>query len=214
MPHPIWLFDLDNTLHHAHRHVFPIIDAEMTAWIAANLAIAPHAADELRRRYWQRYGATILGLKRHHPQLDPHHFLAAAHPLPRLLETVHPVPGLARTLRRLRGRKILFTNGSTAYGRAMLAALGVSRHFDAVVGVDALRLTPKPFAAGYRQLLARYRLDPRRCVMVEDSVDNLTTAKRLRMRTVWLRPHRRGHAAVDYLLTGLHQLPGRLGRQR
>ncbi|WP_375592018.1 pyrimidine 5'-nucleotidase [Chitiniphilus eburneus] len=214
MPHPTWLFDLDDTLHHAHRHAFPVIDAAMTAWIARELAVSHDEANYLRVHYWQRYGATILGLRRHHPQVDPHHFLSAVHPLPHLLETLHPVPRLARTLARLRGRKILFTNGPTAYGEAMLEALGVARYFDVVVGVDQARFHPKPFSHGYRRLLTRYRLNPRHCVMVEDSVANLATAKRLRMRTVWLRPHRRGHAAVDYLLNGLHQLPGRLGRKR
>ncbi|WP_255991468.1 pyrimidine 5'-nucleotidase [Chitinolyticbacter albus] len=207
MPHPTWLFDLDDTLHHAHRHVFPVIDGEMTRWIASRLAVSKEQADWLRRHYWQRYGATLLGLIRHHQGIDPDDFLDAVHPLPRLVAPLHPVAGLKRTLARLPGRKVLYTNGPTHYGVAMLAALGISRHFVRVVGVDALSHTPKPFARSYRRLCRQLKLQPRRCIMVEDSIANLRTAKRLGMKTVWLRPHRRGHAAVDVLLPGLHHLP-------
>ena len=40
--------------------------------------------------------------------------------------------------------------------------------------------------AGFRALLRAEGLDPRRCIMVEDSAENLRTAKRLGMRTVWI----------------------------
>jgi putative hydrolase of the HAD superfamily len=57
-PHnTIWIFDLDDTLHHASRGVFASINQHMTAFIAAELALDWAAADALRQHYWRTYAA-------------------------------------------------------------------------------------------------------------------------------------------------------------
>ncbi|WP_051710666.1 pyrimidine 5'-nucleotidase [Andreprevotia chitinilytica] len=206
----VWLFDLDNTLHDASRHAFPTIDAAMTDFIANALQIERSAASHLRVHYWQRYGATILGLIRHHPHIDPQRFLAQSHPLAELLREVHPMPGLKRTLRQLPGRKIVFTNGPQAYAQAMLDALDVADCFDGVFSVDRVDgYAPKPQMRTYRQLLRYFRLQARRCILVEDSRDNLKPAKRLGMRTVWIKPGVRGSAWADATLIRLEELARR-----
>ncbi|MBE9610586.1 pyrimidine 5'-nucleotidase [Chitinilyticum piscinae] len=210
MPNPVWLFDLDNTLHHASRHAFPVIDAAMTSFLMRELQLDHASANHLRVHYWQRYGATLLGLRRHHPHIDPRHFLAVCHPLDELLREVHPMPGLHRTLARLPGRKILFTNGPLSYARAMLDALRISHEFDGIAAIDTLGLIPKPFPQAYRRVLRHFGLRAAQCTLVEDSTDNLLTAKRLGMRTVWLSRLRRNHPAADLHLRQLAELPLRL----
>ena len=203
--HPIWLFDLDNTLHHASRHAFPVIDAAMAVLVGRELGLDDAAAKALCLDYWQRYGATLNGLIRHHPQVKPEDFLRATHPLAELTSQLHPMRGLQRTLARLPGRKILFTNGPHHYGEALADALGIAGYFSAVHGIDDGGYVPKPQPQAFRRLLRRFRLDPRRCVMVEDSLANLVTARGFGMRTVWLRPGWRGHGAVD---VGVRELAG------
>ena len=80
---PVWLFDLDNTLHDASHAAFEPISAAMTRYIAEHLELADDAAAALRQRYWKRYGATLLGLVRHHA-IDAAHFLDHTHRLPDL----------------------------------------------------------------------------------------------------------------------------------
>ena len=65
---PVWLFDLDNTLHHASHSIFPAINRGMTQYIIDSLQVEREEADRLRRVYTDRYGATLLGLARHHPE--------------------------------------------------------------------------------------------------------------------------------------------------
>ncbi|XZG70918.1 pyrimidine 5'-nucleotidase [Chitinibacteraceae bacterium HSL-7] len=208
----VWLFDLDNTLHNASRHAFPVIDRLMTEWIAGTLAVDTTQADWLRRHYWQRYGATMLGLKRHHPHVDLDQFLHATHPISRLTAELYPLGALNRVLTQLRGHKVLFTNGPTHYGEAMLGALGVRRHFDLVLGVDRVGYTPKPFASAYRALLREVGVNARDCILVEDSIANLVTARRLGMRTVWLRRHTRQHPAADVTIRRFDELAERFTR--
>jgi len=80
-------FDLDNTLHDASHAAFRDINERMTAYIVRELAMNEDDADALRRRYWQRYGATLLGLVRHHG-VKAQHFLHHTHILPGLEERV------------------------------------------------------------------------------------------------------------------------------
>lgn len=58
---PVWLFDLDNTLHHASHAIFPAINAAMTQYIVDTLQVERDEANRLRTGYTQRYGAALLG---------------------------------------------------------------------------------------------------------------------------------------------------------
>ncbi|GHD66592.1 pyrimidine 5'-nucleotidase [Jeongeupia chitinilytica] len=211
---PIWLFDLDNTLHDANRHAFPTIDAAMTGFIADALQLSENDASALRLAYWHRYGATLLGLIRHHPHVDPQRFLAHSHPLDVLTGRVHPVPGLKRTLARLPGRKYLFTNGPHDYAEAMLAALGIDRCFDGLFAIESAGYSPKPQLRGYRALLRQWRLDPRRCILVEDTAANLRPARQLGMATVLIRKGTPRSSWADWQIPHLAALADRWSRQR
>lgn len=60
---PVWLFDLDNTLHNAEAGIFYIINRAMTEYMAQRLKLSEEAASDLRQDYWHRYGATLAGLQ-------------------------------------------------------------------------------------------------------------------------------------------------------
>ena len=205
-PHT-WLFDLDNTLHDASFHIFPHINRAMTGYIAEQLVLPAHDANRLRVDYWRRYGATLHGMVRHHGT-DPGHFLRSTHPGAELRHMVVYERALATMLRALPGRKIIFSNGPQDYVEAVLGELGVRQHFAAVSAIEHTDYHAKPSLPAFRQLLARFRLDPRRCILIEDSAANLRTAKRLGMRTVLVGPLPRRPAWVD------HQLPSVLALRR
>ena len=203
---PVWIFDLDNTLHNASRHAFPVINRAMNVYLAARMGLPEDEAGLLRTGYWHRYGATLTGLMRHHPDIDPLEFITASHPLDELTREIHPMPGLKRTLARLPGRKILFTNGARAYAELLLVKLGIAHEFCGIFSVEDTGLSPKPQMRGYRRLLQKFRLNTHRCVMVEDSRVNLLPAKRLGMTTVWLRPGSRAALEADVTISRLAQL--------
>jgi putative hydrolase of the HAD superfamily len=219
MHQPVWLFDLDNTLHDARPHIFPHINRSMTEYVARELALPIATADQLRVDYWQRYGATLTGLVRHHAT-DPHHFLWHTHQFPELARMAVFERGLRAMLRCLPGRKLLFTNAPRHYAEAMLDIMGVRRHFSAIYAIERLRFRPKPEVQGFLRLLKAERLSGPRCIMIEDSPENLRTAKSLGMRTVLIDGHScHAHAAhkaapawVDLRLKSVLELPRRLGR--
>ncbi len=189
-----WLFDLDNTLHDASHAIFPAINLNMNAFIALVLHKDGLPADEVavnaaRIAYWQRYGATLLGMVNHH-QVRPADFLREAHRFDDLATMIRAERGLGKLLRRLPGRKILLTNAPRRYSRDVLRHLGLHRHFAKHVPIEAMhvhgRLRPKPSKQMLRKLLARERISPRDCVLVEDTVAHLKGAKELGMSTAWI----------------------------
>ena len=206
-----WLFDLDNTLHNATPHIFPHINRSMRDYIERHLGVDRHEATRIRQDYWVRYGATLLGLIRHHGT-DPDHFLRETHQFPDLQRMVVFERPVIHALRRLRGRKIIFSNAPRHYAEAILEITGLDACFDAVYSVENVRYQPKPMLAGFRTLLRAERLDPRRCIMVEDSLANLIAAKKLGMKTVWVSTSYRRSPSVDQKITSVLELPERCGR--
>ena len=160
----VWIFDLDNTLHDARPHIFPHINRSMTEYVARLLGLGAEEADELRDSYWRRYGATLTGLIRHHA-VDPGHFLRETHHFPDIDRMVVGRRELRSVLRRLPGRKIVFSNAPGHYARAVLQVLGVGDLFDDVFSIERTRFRPKPQAHGFVRLLHAHRLAPSRCIM-------------------------------------------------
>lgn len=206
-----WVFDLDNTLHNATPHIFPHINRSMTAYLQDALGLDEREATELRRHYWQRYGATLLGLMRHHGT-DPTHFLHATHQFPDLRRMLVREPQLRATLRRLPGRKYVFSNSPVHYSRAVLRGLAIADLFTGVFCIEHTRYQPKPDTAGFLRLARTNRLRLSRCIMVEDMLENLRTAKKLGMKTIWVSRAGRAPAYVDLKIADLMELPRLLSR--
>lgn len=186
----VWLFDLDDTLHDASSASMPGLHRSFGEYIQQHLQMTQEESDALRRRYWQRYGATLLGLVRHHG-VDAAHFLHHTHLLPGLEQAVRGHAHDFAALRRLRGRKLILTNAPRAYAERVLRVLGIGRCFEALLSIEDMHmfgeLRPKPDARMLRRLLARLRVPASRCVLVEDTLQHQKAARRVGMRTVWMQ---------------------------
>jgi putative hydrolase of the HAD superfamily len=206
-----WIFDLDNTLHNATPHIFPHINRSMTAYLQRHLQLDEIAANALRVDYWQRYGATLSGLMRHHGT-DPDHFLWHTHQFLELERMVLREPRLRHVLKALPGRKVVFSNAPQHYAHEVLRLLRVDDLFDDVMAVEHTRYRPKPDNFGFMRLLKRHNVKAAQCVMIEDSLENLRTAKRLGMRTVWVNSSSKNSPCVDVKIRDVMQLPHALSR--
>jgi len=186
----VWLFDLDNTLHDASASAFRHLDTAMNAYIERELAVSAAEADRLRGHYWHRYGATLLGLIRHHG-VKPAHFLHDTHRLPTLERDVAGHPADLAALRHLRGRKVILTNAPRAYAERVLKVLGLQREFEMIIGIEQMTMfgqwRPKPDARMFRAIAARLGVAPRHCVLVEDTLVHQKAARAVGMRTVWMQ---------------------------
>lgn len=207
----VWIFDLDNTLHNATAHIFPHINRSMTAYLQEHLHLDTEAANALREDYWRRYGATLSGLIKHHGT-DPDHFLHHTHQFPELGKMVLREPRLRRALQQLPGKKLVFSNAPIRYAQDVLKLMRVDDVFDDVFALEHAHYRPKPQWQGFARLLRKHHLQARQCVMVEDSAENLQTAKRLGMQTVWVSDALLAPACVDVKIRNVLELPRALAR--
>lgn len=189
---PVYLLDLDNTLHHASRYILPEIHRQMTDYLMDSLQVNLDQANHYRDSYWKKYGATLLGMMEKH-QTDPHHFLNNTHRFPNLREVSHRHGHVPHRLSKLQGTRILLTNAPRKYAVDVLKTLGLYRHLHAVVSVEDMvihqRWRPKPSTWLWQHLrkqlmVGRAKIGP--LVLVDDTVGHLHSASRHGIQTVWV----------------------------
>jgi putative hydrolase of the HAD superfamily len=186
---PVWFFDLDNTLHDASHAIFSHIDLGMTRAVMETLDVPEEEAHVLRKRYWQRYGATMVGLVRHHG-ISARDFLRRSHDFD-VRPLVRADKDLRNRLSRLPGRKVVLTNAPHDYARAVLDHLGILHCFDSLWAVEDMyfhgRYRVKPSPALLRHAMAMEGVRACDAVLVEDTSANLRSARQVGMRTVHVR---------------------------
>lgn len=189
---PVWLFDLDNTLHHASHAIFPRMNVAMTDFIERELQLARVDADALRSAYTRRYGTVLSGLTRRH-EIDGAAFLEEVHRFEALSSLVRFERGVRQALRRLPGRKILFTNAPEQYAFAVLDVIGIRDVFERVIAVEQMRdrsgWRSKPDHGMLRRTLRQLQATHRETVLVEDTRSHLKHYRRTGLRTVWMVGH-------------------------
>ena len=206
----VWIFDLDNTLHDARARIFPAMHDQINAYLRRHFNVDEAGANAMRERFWRTYGTTLDGLMRHHG-VHPRHFLAETHVFPELADLVVHENALKHALERLGGTRIIFSNAPRHYVSQVLKAIGLERYFDAVYAIEDARYRGKPALHGFHFLLRKHNLDPHRCAFVDDMLENLRTAHRLGMSTVWVSPLRRRVPYVDVRISSVTELPRRIG---
>jgi putative hydrolase of the HAD superfamily len=205
----VWIFDLDNTLHDARVHIFPSMHGQIQNFLKKQFGVDDDGASRMRQDFWRRYGTTLRGLVRHHGT-DPKHFLAETHVFPELADMVVHENALKHALLRLGGTRLVFSNAPRHYVEQVLGAIGLARYFDAVYSIEDTGYRGKPHAWGYHRVLRKHKLDPHRCAMIDDILDNLRAAHRLGMSTVWVSPVGRRVSYVDLRVSSVTELPSRI----
>ncbi len=194
-PVDTWVFDLDNTLYPPAVRLFDQIDARMTDFVMRLTGADRAESDRLRHRYWREFGTTLAGLMAHHA-VDPVPYLIEVHDID--FSVLKPDPALHDAIARLRGRRIVYTNGSAPYARQVLQARGLDGLFDAVYGVEDAGYVPKPQAQAFATVFGRDGLAPERAAMFEDDPRNLKVPHALGMRTVLVTPEAESHAHIHH----------------
>ena len=202
----MWIFDLDNTLHDARLRVFPSMHVQINRYLQKRFQVDEAGADEMRQKFWRRYGTTLNGLMRHHGE-DPARFLRETHVFPELADLVERENALRHALLRLGGTRLIFSNAPRHYVEEVLRIIGLRRYFKAVYSIEDTRYRGKPAVHGFLHLLRAHNLDPHRCVFVDDMLENLRTAHRLGMATVWVSRARRRVPYVDLTIGSVTELP-------
>jgi putative hydrolase of the HAD superfamily len=180
-----WVFDLDNTLYPHHVALWQQVDERIRDYLVAYLKIEKDAAFRLQKDYYKRYGTTMRGMMTEHG-LKPDDFLEYVHQIDH--SPLEPNPALGAAIEKLDGRKLILTNGTRNHAAAVLARLGLDRHFEDVFDIIAAELDPKPSPLIYERFLKAHAVDARKAAMFEDLARNLEVPHALGMTTVLVVP--------------------------
>lgn len=184
----VWFFDLDNTIHDASHAIFPQISLGMVQAVMEHMDLDAVEAKALCELYWERYGATMIGMHKHH-QLDPEKFLLDAHgfDVAKYLKFEHHLPAL---LSAVPGQKYILTNAPVHYAVQVLDGLNITQHFQGICAINHMKILgeyrPKPAPSLLRQLQSSLKLKPSQCTLVEDTLSNLKSAKKEGWQTVYI----------------------------
>src|SRR6185295_8461878 len=160
-----WVFDLDNTLYPHHVNLWQQVDKRIGEYIANYLKVDANEARRIQKDYYRRYGTSMRGMMSLHG-VSADDYLAYVHQIDH--SPLQPNPAMGAAIARLRGRKLILTNGSTDHADKVLQRLGIGSHFEAVFDIIAADLEPKPAAQTYRKFLKDHHVAASTSAMFED----------------------------------------------
>ena len=178
-----WLFDLDNTLYSGKTKVFDQIDKRMSKYISEKLGVGVEEAKKIQKNYFYAYDTTLNGLIKNH-KIDADEFLDFVHDIN--IDFLKKDILLEQELKRLDGKKIIFTNGSKKHAINITQKIGVDQYFDDIFDIVESKFIPKPAIEPYKKLVEKHKIDPNSCVFIEDIARNLKPAYEMGMKTIWI----------------------------
>ena len=113
------------------------------------------------------------------------------------------VKQLRHLLQNLHGRKCVFTNAPREYAMRVLSLMGIADCFELVFSVESTKFHAKPSIRGFQMLLKTLNAHPKNCIMLEDNLPALMTAKRLGMKTIWVTKSLIKPVFVDYRINSV-----------
>ena len=178
-----WIFDLDNTLYSGKTKVFEQVDKKMSEYISKKLNVSTAEAKEIQKNYFHEYNTTLNGMIKNH-KIDADEFLEFVHNIN--IDFLKKDLILVEELKKLDGKKIIFTNGSRKHALNVTKRIGIDHYFDDIFDIIDCEFVPKPAIQSYKKLVEKHKIDPKLCVFVEDIARNLKPAYEMGMKTVWI----------------------------
>jgi pyrimidine 5'-nucleotidase len=177
------IFDLDDTLYPPSTGIWDAIGDRINQFMLEQLKLSLPEVTQLRDELFNQYGTTLRGLQIVYG-IDPYKYLSYVHDIP-LDIYLQPNPALRRTLLNIAARKVIFTNSDQNHALRVLSQLGLSGVFERIIDVMDVAPYCKPQPEAYEKALQLIgNPDPSSCVVIEDSVRNITTANALGFHTV------------------------------
>ncbi len=178
-----WIFDLDNTLYSADSGIFQQVHELMGKFVSSHLSIDIDEAKQIQKKYYKQHGTTLRGMMDNHG-VDPDYFLTEVHKLD--YSIVGPNHKLNEELKKLKGRKIIYTNANMQHALNILERLELSNFFDEVYDIKMANYIPKPAIAPYEQLIEQFNINTKSAAMFDDIAKNLVPAKKVGFTSVWI----------------------------
>ena len=118
-------------------------------------------------------------------KIDPDLFLDYVHKID--LSSINKNETLLNLLKRYKGKKIIFTNGSLNHAIKILEKVGIQSYIDNIFDIKDADYIPKPNLITYTKVLNKFNLKASKTIMIDDLPINLKSAKDLGIKTVLIK---------------------------
>ena len=155
----------------------------MGKFIKNYLNIETKKANEIQRKYYKKHGTTLRGMMDNHG-VDPDYFLSEVHKLD--YSIVGSNNKLNMELKKLNGKKIIYTNANMEHVLNVLERIELSNCFDHVFDIKMANYIPKPQLTPYNHIVKKFDLNPSKSSMFDDIAKNLVPAKNVGFTSIWI----------------------------
>lgn len=198
-------FDLDSTLYPESCGLWQKIRQRIDLYLLERLSIPAEQIPRMRQGYYEKYGTTLKGLQAN-LDVDAQDYLDFVHDLP-LNEYLRPDPKLREMILSIPKRRWIFSNSDNAHVRRVLNQLEISDCFGGVIDIFAMEPFCKPQPEAFQKALEIVGIaDPNECAFLDDSADNINSAKAAGFWSIYVGENNNHHHA-DRSLSDLLDLP-------
>lgn len=179
------VLDLDGTLFNKNEtSTFAQLNRNAVALVAELMNVDPARAEQIMHGFLLQYGSTIQGLIQSQIEFSIETFLTRLHDID--ISDIGPDVRLREALLRIPQEIYLYTNCCQSYALRVLAQLGIADLVENIFDIHLSRYVSKPAPASFVTFLQHFRLDPAECLLVDDSKSNLSAAKQMGMKTLYV----------------------------
>lgn len=176
-------FDLDETIYPASSGLWEAIRNRLDIFLHDRMKFSWEEIPGLRKSLFEKYGTTLRGLQTLY-EIDDREYLAFVHDVP-LGKYIKADSHLRQVILDFPQRKFIFTNADANHASRVLEVMNLSDCVDGII--DILDIAPycKPMLESFQKALKiAGEDDPANCVLVDDTVDNLSVAREMGFYTV------------------------------
>lgn len=196
------VFDLDHTLYSLTSEVEKRVNKRVDLFFTQKLGASPREAKKIRQDLLQRYRYEAEGIAQQYHQ-SPKEFMDFICDID--VSFLPPNPQLDKLLAGLPQNKYILTDSTKKHVNDTLAALKVkTEHFSGIFDAGDGNYVFKPNRSVFETFFSQYELIPAACIMFEDNVLNLQTAKSLGMATVLISNETNIPSYVDYVFPDIN----------
>jgi len=199
-------FDLDGTLYANDNGLWDEIGARMNQYLELRMGMPADQVSDIRSNYFQKYGTTLRGLQEHH-KVDEADYLAYVHDVP-LHDYLQPSPELREILLSLPQECWIFTNADSDHAQRVITVMGLTDCFEGIIDIRSTNYACKPQVESFCQALSiAGQPTEKNCVMIDDSLRNLITAREVGMTTVLIGENNEINSEIDFVFPDLLSIP-------
>jgi len=179
-----WLLvDLDETVYPTSNGLWAEIGNRINLYLLEKMHFPPEEISNIRIRLYREYGTTLRGLMALY-EINQEDYLNFVHNIP-LDHFLQPSPEIKEMLSRYPLRKFIFTNADKNHAIRVLEKLDIIDCFDGIIDIFDIAPFCKPQKEAYHIAMdIAGVIFPEKCVMVDDRIINLETARQVNISTI------------------------------